>query len=409
MNDMIEPGTALATIEATNFALVFVPGGVEKIVTNIEREARAQAAALDATKPTGRAALRSLRLKVARSKTTIDEAGKTLKAEWAAKIAPIDSDRREARERLDALSAEIVRPAEEYDAMMKARVENHESALQEIVNVGNHDCQLMPSSEIGLLIDGLSDLHAGRQWEEFAAKVNVVRQRAVDTLRAAYTQAKTREDEAQAEAARRTEEAERDRVALVLAQQAREERIATEAAEAARVAAEQRAAREAREVEERAQAALQAAEALRVHQAAEAERRQREATEALARAERDRLAAEQRAEQERLAAKDRELAAAQMAEATRLAAEQKAKAETEAAIEAERARVAREAAAQRVADERRAADTAHRGKINREALAAILLVMRDREDMTPETKSDLGRKIVEAIAKGQVTHVTIGY
>lgn len=311
MNDMIqieEPGTALATIETTNFALVFAKaGGIESICERIEREARAQAVRLDSSKKKDRDALASLGLKVARSKTTIDAAGKALNEGKRAEIDAVDADRRRARDRLDALKAEIIAPVEAYKAAETARIKANEDAI----------------AAMELLAEGLADLTRvdietrltefpyDFQWDvEFRPRAERVQAGVVAQLRVAHQVTVQREADAVAEAERQAEEAERLRLEAIEAQRVREEQIAAEAAEAARKAAEERAARLAKEAEEQAQAALQAAEALRVHQAAEAERREREAAEALA----DALARVEREKQEAL---NRERVARQRAETER--------------------------------------------------------------------------------------------
>src|ERR1700723_1177223 len=213
MSDTTELGTALATIETTNFALVFVPGGVEAIVTQIEREVRKQAEKMDATTPKGRAARRSLGFKVARSKTTIDDAGKELKAEWQAKIAPIDGDRREARDRLPALRTEIEAPADEYDTMQKLRTDAHEAAIQQIITLGGYGGVTLASWDISQKINELNELHTDRNWEEFAGKAAKARAASMELLSVEWHGAKTREDEAEAQRVAAEEEAERQRIA----------------------------------------------------------------------------------------------------------------------------------------------------------------------------------------------------
>jgi len=299
MNETIE-NTALATIETTNLAVIFTERGVEAIVARIEREAREQAAALDATTAKGRTALNSLGYKVTRSKTTIDNAGKDLNESKRAEIGLVDEDRRLARARLDALKDEIIAPVEAYKAIEAERVASHEAAISEIMRAG-----VVPdgaaASDIAALIEALDGLHLSRNWQEFDSKARNARGASREGLREYYQEARTREDEAEAARIAAEEEAERLTALAAIAQREREERIAREAAEAARAAAEAEAARKAREAEERTQAALQAAEALRAHQ-------EKVAAEELARAEAERDAGIERerlATQQRIAAEAR--------------------------------------------------------------------------------------------------------
>lgn len=95
---------------------------------------------------------------------------------------------------------------------------------------------------------------------EFRAKGERVRSGAIAQLHMAYQAAVQREADALAEAARLAEQVERDRLAAIEAQRAREERIAVEAAERARLAAEAEAERKRVEDAAASQALLDAAE-----------------------------------------------------------------------------------------------------------------------------------------------------
>lgn len=306
---------------------------------------------------------------------------------------------------------------------------------------------------------------------EFRAKGERVKLGAIAQLHMAYQAAVRREADALAEVARLAEQAERDHLAAIEAQRVREEQIAAEAAEGARLAAEAEAERQRVVAEERAQKALQAAEAERVRQAQEAERQAQEAAEALARTERERLVglerervAAEKAETDRIAAHEHALSdftflvgsvAGQpgsaevmqsIAQLQRLhanrdweefteraakeradtmatfqskfqsakarekkAADELAEAQQKATIEAERQRVAREAAAQKAEDDRRAANRTHRMAINREAMADVIKAMGAVEGGSPEEAEVYGRAIITAIAKGEVRHIAINY
>ena len=76
------------------------------------------------------------------------------------------------------------------------------------------------------------------------------------------------------------------------------------------------------------------------------------------------------------------------------------KAQAEAAIEAERKRVADAAAAEQSAAEARAANAKHRKRVNGEAVAALMACSL--------TKAE-AETVVSAIAGGSIPHVTIAY
>ncbi|MEW7289557.1 PorP/SprF family type IX secretion system membrane protein [Aquimarina sp. 2304DJ70-9] len=172
-------------------------------------------------------------------------------------------------------------------------------------------------------------------------------------------------DEA-AEAARLAEEQRLAAEAAEAARLAEEQRLAAEAAEAARLAEEQRLAAEAAEAARLAEEQRLAAEAAEAARLAEEQRLAAEAAEAARLAEEQRLAAEA-AEAARLAEEQR--LAAEAAEAARLAEEQRLAAEAaEAARLAEEQRLAAEAAeAARLAEEQRlAAEAAEAARLAEE-------------------------------------------
>lgn len=262
----------------------------------------------DATTSKGRAEIGSKARMVGEAKMNLVRLANSLTEGWRQQTAAVVAERKTIEERMDVLRKQIEATREEYNAREKRRTDAHEAALAEFTCIVNTDLDALPSKEIVESIDYATDLHAGRDWEEYSTKAAKARTAALEWLRAVYQTARAREDEAEAARIAAEEQAEREREAAVLAQIAREERIAAEAAEAARLAAEAEAERLRVEAEERAKAQLQAAEALRQHQADEAARREREAAEALA-----------LAESERLAGIERERLAAEKAEADRIA------------------------------------------------------------------------------------------
>ena len=112
--------------------LVFTPGGSATLLATIRERATAEAAKLDVTKPKDRDAIASLVWKLRRTKTAIDDAGKTLKQDYQIKITPIDAERRVAREGMDALIEEIDAPLTAFKMREELRLRGHETTLTEI-------------------------------------------------------------------------------------------------------------------------------------------------------------------------------------------------------------------------------------------------------------------------------------
>ena len=247
---------------ATKAVDVFAPGAARNFVAGIEKRARDEAAQHDGSTAASRATLVSLAHKVARSKTALDDMGKTLTEEWRVRTNAVNEERRMIRERLDALKEEIRAPVTEFEQREKNRIQAHEDALLEIISLGDlpHGCG---RDEIENRLHALGDMQP-RNWDEFATKATREKERAYAVLTAALA----------AELARKREQAELTRLrseAEARERKEREERIAAEAAEKARLESERKAQEErekaARAAEEQRKALERAQDA-----AAEAER-----------------------------------------------------------------------------------------------------------------------------------------
>lgn len=378
--------TALATIERMTALQVFAPGAVDPLLDGIAAEVRR--ADIDVTTEKGRRAIASLAYKVARTKTFLDDMGKDLVAQWKVRSNAVDTERRKIRDRLDALRDEARKPLDDYEAANEKRIAAHKEVIAEIERASIFAVLNPSSDEIATRLASLREPDT-RDWQEFAAKATSVRVATVALLRERHAAALATEAQAAELERLRAEAAERERQDAAEKQRQREAAIAAKAAEDARIAAELKA-------REEAEAAERAAEAERQRIALETAERERAAA-----AEREQLEAERLAAEERAAQAERDRAeAAGLNERKLAAAAEQAERDRVAAVEAERARVAE---AQRVADAetaRRLANKVHRTKINREALAALVTAGLADAD---------GRKVVEAIARGEVPHVTIAY
>lgn len=256
---------ALIPVESINAVEVFTGGGLDGLLERIRAETTT--VVLDVSTVAGRKEIASVAYKVARSKTTIDDAGKTLVADWKRQSAEVDAARKKARDYLDALKDDVRRPLTEWEAEQE-RIAQEKAAAEE---------KARQEAEAARLADIERKEAEIREREEAIAKA---------------------EREAAGRAA--AEQAERDR-------QAREEQVRAEAeAKAKREAAEavERAEREVAEAREAQRLAAEKAEQAKAEAVRQAEQRAREEAEAK---ERARLAEEARvkAEEDRRSA-DRE-------------------------------------------------------------------------------------------------------
>lgn len=342
--------TDLIPLENPQPAALFVPGGLESILTRIELDARALVPDISTIK--GRSAIASLAAKVAKAKTYLDGLGKDYTADLKRQTGAVDAERKAMRERLDALKAEVRRPLDEWEQAETDRVESIQARIEPFRAVPD------TSMDSGYYIRGIASIEAieiDESYAEFMGEAQSAKESCLYRLTVARDAALYRE----AETARVAAEAE---AARAKAQAEREERIAREAAE--------RATREAQAKAEADRIAAAKAQAAAI--------------------EAQRIAVEQ-AERK---AKDAEARAAR--EAAR------AKARAEVAVEQERARAAAEIKAKADADAKRQADIKHRDRIYAEIVEDL-----EREDM--RTKGlDWGTLIV-LIHNRKIRHLSITY
>lgn len=391
MSSATSEATDLVVLSAIVPAAVFVPGGADDLLAKLEAEVRA--VKTDISTPAGRKAIASLAYKVARSKTALDEMGKTLTADLKAKTAAVDAERRIIWDRIEALQLEVRKPLTDWENAEKARVEAHEDALDDLTHAATFTVAEPSIEEIDARLAFANRELATRDWQEFAQRAR----------EAAETSIKSLTDLRDRTVKREAERAELERLLQEEAARKEQERlaeIARQAAEKARREAEEKAAAEARAAEERAAAERkrvekEAADKIAAEQAERqrVERERQEAEARAAKAEADRKAAEKRAA-------DEAKAAAEQAERDRQAALAKAERDRVAAVEAERKRAADAKAREEAEAAKREANKRHAAKINGQVLNAL---------MAAGLTEEQGKLAVTAIAKGLVPHTKITY
>jgi len=253
--------TALALFENLTPDKVYTPGGVDAVLAKITDEVRKTI--IDVSTEQGRKAANSLAYKVARSKTILDDMGKDLVADWKAKSAAVDAERKTIRDRLDVLKDEVKKPVDDWERAEADRVAAHINAITEIEDLGRFEGD--PSS---ILIEGrivqLKAMGFARDWQEFAEQADVVHKLTAKRLAALKDGAIKREADAAELEALRAEKAERERIE-------REQQEAAAVEQRAREAEEHRRRLEREATERAGQAARDAVEVERQRVAAQAE------------------------------------------------------------------------------------------------------------------------------------------
>jgi colicin import membrane protein len=275
-----QAGTDLIAIDQINPVELFTGDQADPLLAKIRKAAKDFEA--DVSTFTGRKEIASKAYWVSRSKTALEDARKTLVADWKAKAKKVDAVGKHIRDYLDALRDEVRQPLTEWEEEQKRIEEEEKRRVERLI-----------------------------AWDEATLENELFdRRRDIERREAALAQAEAERKE--------REEAERQ----AKEQKEREERIAREATEKA-----------AREAEER-------------HRKAQEEARQREIDAKLAaeRAERERQAAIERAEREKQAAVEAERRRAADEAEVREKARLEDEAREQERIEAERREAERKAA-----------------------------------------------------------------
>lgn len=269
----------LVVVEEKKIPEVFAKGGMESIVKMVREKASGEV--FDISTATGRKNCASLAAKVARSKTYLDDLGKTFAADLKKQVKEIDGERKYCRDQLDELKAEVRKPLTEWEEAEKARVDAHEAELKAIISAGDMAEQGWSELSLEALQKAWKNLQGmsitEEHWEEYFHEAIAQREISLKQLHVALEKKEIQIEEQKeleqlrAEKAAREEEERKEKLRLE-----GEERARREAEAAQRQAEKDKAAAEAR-----AKAAEEAAE-----RAAAAERQKiKEEQEAAAREE----------------------------------------------------------------------------------------------------------------------------
>ena len=348
-----------------NLQKLFTEEGMNEIISAIKAEVKDFKADI-ATKE-GRAEIVSMAFKIAKCKAPIENLASELKEDSRKLIDGVNAQWNRYKKEMDTLRDEIRKPVDEIEVEEKRILEEKQDRLKKIENFKNVIFTSVDASKLYLAsIEEIKNI-LNFDFGDFAFKAENLAKEAIEIINQKIAiLIKQQEQEAELKQLKKEKE-EREK-------KDREEQIAREAVEKARIEAE---AREKRIEQEKI----------------DAENRAKEA---------ERLRIEQ----------------AKIAENNRILAEKKAKEDAEKAvadaIEKERNRVESEKRKEAEALEKREANKKHRAKINNEALEIIILKMSlhfslETLEENNNNINDASKALIEAIARGEVPHVQINY
>lgn len=142
----------LVVIEKKNVMDIFsLEGGLDPVINAIIEEVRSHKPDTETAK--GRASIKSLANKVAKSKVYLDNLGKDLTADWKSKAKVVDSSRRKVRDTLSDLKDEVRKPLTDWEEAEaeSLRIFEEEAAILKLREEVEND------HEMGLLLNEKRD------------------------------------------------------------------------------------------------------------------------------------------------------------------------------------------------------------------------------------------------------------
>lgn len=348
----------IENIDLTNAPTVYKKDGLNPFIEYIKEQVSGEVPDISTKK--GRDRIASRAAQVSRSKSAIEKPGREYLRHLKSLPKVVEAELREFVNSCDALRDEVRKPLSDWEQAESDRVAGHKGRIDHIKSYMDECHASMSTLLINNYIHELEEFEPRGDFEEFEEEAQAAYAKAKLFLVTAHSnQALAEKQKAELEELRK-KEAERE-------QKEREERIAREAVELARKAAEAEAQRRREEDQRKANEEKLAAERREMQLKLEAEN-----------AEKRRLEAEQRHIDELKAAEDR--------------------ANKEA--ENERKRIADAQEAERKEAERKAANKSHRAKINREILSLLI---------GGGLSEDHAKLVITLAAKGEAGRLKVDY
>ena len=236
-------------IEQQALAVAFsTDGGINSIIEQITTQAREKARNLDAETPKGRKELASIAYSVSKTKTWLDEQGKNLVSEAKSKIKVVDNERKAVRDQLDLLRDEIRKPVTDFEDAERKLIENAKqikNLCESLKTPTDEFGNLLSSAQIKTRLDSVNEIiiDDNQYQAELKDIVELTQLWLKNLLHSVDEQEKQAEEIKRIQAEEAAKAAEAERIA-------RDERIAFEAAERERKAAEAEIAKVQKEAEQ---------------------------------------------------------------------------------------------------------------------------------------------------------------
>ena len=205
-----DTGTELVALQPINAVTVFgTEGGSDSVLDAIRKQV--EGLVLDISTEKGRKEIASVAYKIARTKTALDDQGKTLKAEMQKTVDLVDGERKKIRDGLDALKEEVRKPLTDWENAEKFRVEGREARILAMKVLT--DLPFNEELTVEMIDERLKDLSDREkfEWQEFIMRAEATAKETREKLEAMKAK-RIKDDAGKAELERlRKEQEERER------------------------------------------------------------------------------------------------------------------------------------------------------------------------------------------------------
>ena len=373
--------TDLIVVENVNAVEVFSKkGGLDPLIKGIKEKVETEV--FDITTEEGRKRMNRVSLDVGGAVRKLEKMALGLTEESRNFVGLVNAEKKRMKEELYDVRDIVKAPLDAFNEKEEQRKENHKANIELLKTLKN--CNPNQSSDfIKGELNKLNDLYNSvDDWQEFKDSAEGAYHVSMSFLNGAIsTQEKLEKEAVEAEKVRIEQEA--------IATKEREDRIAKDAADKAKREAEEKAANDKIIADQKAKDARDKIEADKIA----AEKREQDAIQA-------KIDADKKAVNDALIAKQAETAAIDRAEKRRIDDLNHAEMEKEAAIIAEREKIAREKQLEIDAQKAREADIENKRKVHNDIKDMLMAIGLDVSQ---------AKNIISAMAQSKVPHVKINY
>jgi hypothetical protein len=179
-NLIINQDLEIMNLEAFTPAILFEHENAEKIIAGIKNKALQHEP--DTTTAKGRKEIASIAAKVSKSKTFLDNIGKSLVSEWKEKSKLVDAERKLIRDQLDILKTQVREPLTVWEGEEQSRIQNIENRIMQIKALSTFADESTTAEIISKQLSEAGKIVIGEEFGEFAEEAELEKKHTISTL-----------------------------------------------------------------------------------------------------------------------------------------------------------------------------------------------------------------------------------